>query len=165
MYKVQRKMKSIKMKRDGIGQMKKDFFISYTKSDEEWATWIAGVLEADGYTTYIQVWDFRQGENFVLKMDKALRDCKRFILVLSAEYLEKVYCQAEWIAAFAKDPSGEKSLFVPIRIDDCEPEGLLKPIHYINLFGLNEKEAEERIKQINRNGRKRPKPGFSGTKQ
>lgn len=38
---------------------KKDFFISYTKSDEKWATWIAGELEANGCTTYLQAWDFK----------------------------------------------------------------------------------------------------------
>ncbi|MGI6249975.1 MAG: tetratricopeptide repeat protein [Anaerolineaceae bacterium] len=144
---------------------KKDFFISYTKSDEKWATWIAGELEANGCTTYLQAWDFKPSENFILNMHKALDNCERFIAVLSAEYMKKVYCTAEWTAAFAKDPSGEKSLFIPIRIDDYEPEGLLKPIIYIDLFGVDEKEAEERLKQITKKGRTRNKPGYPGTKK
>ncbi|NMA18739.1 MAG: tetratricopeptide repeat protein [Clostridiaceae bacterium] len=144
---------------------KKDFFISYTGKDKKWATWIAGVLEANGYTTCIQAWDFKAGGNFVWYMDKGLIDCERFIAVLSAEYMQHVYCQAEWTAALAKDPIGEKGLFIPIRIDDYEPEGLLKPIVYIDLFGIDEEEAEERLKQITEEGIPRNKPGFPGTKK
>src|SRR5829696_4725671 len=43
-----------------------DFFISYTGADQAWAEWIAEQLEAAGYTTLLQAWDFRPGENFVL---------------------------------------------------------------------------------------------------
>ena len=46
----------------------KDFFISYTKTDKAWAEWIAWTLEAAGYSTVIQAWDFRPGSNFVLEM-------------------------------------------------------------------------------------------------
>lgn len=32
----------------------RDFFISYNKDDNNWAKWVAGTLEENGYTTYIQ---------------------------------------------------------------------------------------------------------------
>lgn len=38
----------------------KDFFVSYTETDQAWAVWIAWTLEAAGYSTVIQVWDFLQ---------------------------------------------------------------------------------------------------------
>jgi len=31
----------------------KDFFISYTRSDEKWAVWVAATLEMAGYSTII----------------------------------------------------------------------------------------------------------------
>ena len=49
-----------------------DFFISYTEADESWAKWIAWILEANGFTTVLQAWDFRPGSNFVLDMDSRL---------------------------------------------------------------------------------------------
>lgn len=55
----------------------KDFFISYTSSDEKYAKWIAELLERNGYTTIIQAWDFRPGDNFVSKINEALTSCKR----------------------------------------------------------------------------------------
>jgi len=44
---------------------KKDFFISYTSTDEKQAIWIAETLEKEGYSTIIQAWDFRAGGNFI----------------------------------------------------------------------------------------------------
>ncbi len=141
----------------------KEFFISYNKADKGWAVWIAWELEVNGFTTYLQAWDFKPGENFVLNMDKGLIHCKRFIGVISAEYMESVYCKAEWSAAFTKDPTGEKGLFNLIKIKDYSPEGLLKPIIYIDLFGVDEEEAVNRLLQITKNDRPRNKPGFPGT--
>src|SRR4029453_17316322 len=33
---------------------------------------------------------------------------------------------AEWRAVFAKDPTGERGLLLPVRVDQVEPPGLLK---------------------------------------
>jgi TIR domain len=35
------------------------FFISYTQVNRPWAEWIAVQLEAAGYSTVLQAWDFR----------------------------------------------------------------------------------------------------------
>ena len=59
----------------------KDFFISYNKTDKEWAKWIAGTLEEYGYETVIQEWDFEPGNNFILKMQEAILNSKKTLLV------------------------------------------------------------------------------------
>jgi hypothetical protein len=79
--------------------------------------------------------------------------------------MQKVYCQAEWTAAFTKDPSSEKGLFIPIRIENIKPEGLFAPIIYIDLFGVDKEEAEKRLMQIIDEDIPRNKPGFPGTKK
>ena len=77
-------------------QKKKDFFISYTSADKDWAEWIAWQLEAAGYTTIIQAWDFGPGENFVLAMQKAATEADRTIAVLSPDYLQSQFTAPEW---------------------------------------------------------------------
>ena len=147
-----------------MGERKRDFFISYNKADKQWAKWVAGVLEENGYSTWVQAWDFRPGDNFVLDMQKALADAERFIAILSQDYLESLYCQAEWASAFTKDPNSEKRLFIPVRVADVEPEGLFSAIIYIDLFGKDEETAEKLLlngvdaKEIPRN-----RPSFPGT--
>ena len=89
-------------------QAKYDFFISYNKADTHWAEWIAWQLEEAEYTTILQAWDFRPGSNFVLDMQKAAENAQRTVMVLSPNYLNVLYTQPEWAAAFANDPTGEK---------------------------------------------------------
>ena len=142
----------------------KDFFISYTHNDEQWATWIAGTLENAGYTTIIQAWDFKPGESFIHNMHKALIDCERFIAVLSEKYFESLYCQAEWENAFMNDPTGEKALFIPVRTDSAEPKGLFASRIYIDLFGKSEEEAKQTLLNgVSTENRPKNAPSFPGT--
>jgi hypothetical protein len=123
----------------------KDFFVSYNSADQGWAEWIAWHLEEAGYTTVIQAWDFRPGGNFVLQMQRAAERARHTIAVLSPNYLNALYTQPEWAAAFAQDPTGEKGVLLPVRVIECELKGLLKPIVYIDLVGLAEEAARERL--------------------
>jgi CHASE2 domain-containing sensor protein len=123
----------------------KDFFVSYTSADRSWAEWIAWRLEEAGYGTIIQAWDFRPGENFVVEMQRAASEAKRTILVLSEDYLKSSFALSEWAAAFAQDPTGQAARIVPVRVKCCEPGGLLRAIIFIDLVGLSEDEARQRL--------------------
>ena len=96
----------------------KDFFISFNHNDRTWAEWIAWTLEEKGYTTIIQSWDFLPGSNFALEMKKGLASARRILAVLSPNYLSSKFAQAEWAAAFARDPTGEKRILLPVRVAD-----------------------------------------------
>jgi hypothetical protein len=141
-----------------------DFFISYTSSDEKWAEWIAWTLEAAGYTTTVQKWDFGAGGNFVVEMQRAAAEAKRTIAVLSPDYLKSRFAASEWTAAFAQDPKGERRTLVPVRVRECSVDGLLKAAIYIDLVGLDEDAAEPALLDRLKPGRAKPtaKPAFPG---
>jgi TIR domain/NB-ARC domain len=141
-----------------------DFFISYTGVDRPWAEWIAWQLEAAGYTTVNQAWDFCPGGNFVLEMQNAAAESERTIAVLSPAYLRSGFTAAEWAAAFARDPTGTQGLLLPVRIHDCEPRGLLPQISYIDLVGLDAEAAREKLLACVQRQRAKPtrEPGFPG---
>lgn len=123
----------------------RNFFISYNRADESWAEWIAWTLDAAGYTHYFQKWDFRPGGNFVFDMQQATAASERTLLVLTTNYLTSLYTQPEWTAAFARDPTGEKRLVVPVRVEPCEPAGMLRSIVYCDLVGLGVEDAKTRL--------------------
>lgn len=123
----------------------KDFFISRSGADSAWAEWIAWHLEKAEYTTIVQDWDFGAGRNFVREMHEATKKAKRTIALLSPDYFESEFTFSEWSAAFKKDPTGKKGLLVPVRVRECDPEGLLGQIIYIDLVGLKEHDAEEAL--------------------
>ncbi|MBD5511778.1 MAG: toll/interleukin-1 receptor domain-containing protein [Lachnospiraceae bacterium] len=139
----------------------KDFFISYNKADKEIAKWIAGTLEENDYTTYIQAWDFRPGNNFILQMQDAIKKCKRTIIVLSQNYLNSEYCQAEWAASYNYDPTGKDRKLIPVRVDNVSLDGLLSSIIYIDLYGCDEEVAKKKLLNgIDENENPRRKPNF-----
>jgi three-Cys-motif partner protein len=102
-------------------------------------------LEEAGYTTVLQAWDFVPGSNFVVEMDKAARQAKRTIAVLSPNYVAASFTQPEWASAFAGDPTGAARKLVPVRVADCDPPGLLGQVVFLDLVGLDQDAARERL--------------------
>ena len=81
------------------------------------------------------------GANFVSEMERAISNVRRTIAVLSPQYLNALYTQPEWAAAFRRDPKGEQGILVPVRIQECEVTGLLGQIIYVDLVGRDEGSA------------------------
>ncbi len=156
-------MSKINNKPEYIKSKYKDFFISYTLSNKDWAEWVAWQLEEHGYTVYIQAWDFKPGSNFIDKMQEASTNTNRMIAILSNNYIEKLFTQSEWSAAFVMDPIGRSLRLIPIKVEDCELKGLMKPIVYIDLTTINDEEkAKEALLNGVKEGRNKPEkaPNF-----
>lgn len=139
----------------------KNFFISFSKEDKDWAEWIARTLEEAGQTVWYQDWDFRGGNNFVVEMHEALKQSEQVIAVLSESYLQSEFTPSEWATAFAKDPRGKRRRLLPIRVKECEPDGLLAGIVYTDLVGLSESGAKaELLVMLRQDGRPSQAPRF-----
>lgn len=144
----------------------RDFFVSYTKADVRWATWIAAALERAGYTTHFQIWDFRPGTNFILEMNNAAKFSRRTIAVLSPEYLNSMFASAEWSVALARDPGGRNGTLLPVRVERCELPPSLIPIVYCDLVGLNASAARTALLAAAKQGRapgRQRNPAFPGS--
>ena len=122
----------------------RDFFISYTSADRAWAEWIAWQIEEAGYQVKIQAWDFSPGGNFVVEMQEATIECERTIAVFSSNYFLSEFGAAKWAAPFRLDPTGKNEKLIPVRIEDCQPPGLLGSLTYIDLVKLDETTARDR---------------------
>lgn len=140
--------------------------VSYTRDDRRWAEWIAWQLEAEGYPAFVQAWDIHVGANFVTAMDDAVQRANRVVVVLSPEYLASDVANAEWKAFFARDPSGGNAVVLPVRVSPVDPEGLLKPINYVDLVGLDAMAARSALFAAVRGIRGKPadEPEFPGSR-
>ncbi|HEX3529078.1 MAG TPA: toll/interleukin-1 receptor domain-containing protein [Thermoanaerobaculia bacterium] len=146
----------------------KDFFVSFNSADKAWAEWIAWTLEDAGYQVVYQHWDFQPGGNFILKMQEATEGTRKTIAVLSDHYLQALYTQSEWAAAFVDDPRGDKRKLVPLRVAPCSPTGLLKSLIFADLVGLTQDEAKKAVLDAVKDGRPgKPAtaPAFPGSPQ
>lgn len=122
----------------------KDFFVSYTGSDQKYATWIAKILESSDskYSVTIQVRDFLPGDDFVSKINSALIECDKLIVVLSKRYLDSEWCKAEWTAKYTEQINEENRKIIPIRIEEITVKGLLANISYIDIVDKDEETAK-----------------------
>ena len=148
---------------------RKDFFISYASADQAWAEWIAWELEANGYTTFLQAWDFGPAANFIALMHEGARNADYTLALLSPSYFPSDYTTAEWTAILAPDPLNRGRRLVPVRVVDCRPEGLLGPLAYTDLAGKSEPEARSALLaalQFLKKGRGKPaeQPSYPGAR-
>ncbi|OHV30847.1 hypothetical protein CC117_27420 [Parafrankia colletiae] len=133
-----------------------DFFVSYEETDRSWAEWIAWQLESAGHAVVLQAWDFAAGANYVHETHRAAMDAARTVAVLSAAYLTSAYAEVEWQAAWAADPSGVERRLVLARVEDCPRPGLLGQRVGVDLFGLDERAARERLLAAASGERRKP---------
>jgi len=81
----------------------------------------------------------------VLEMHKGRAAAERVIAVLSPQYLASQFTQSEWTAAFARDPTGAQGTLIPVRVRECALQGLLPQIVYVDLVGLDESGARDKL--------------------
>jgi TIR domain len=142
--------------REGCGLRGADYFVSYASADRAWAEWIAWQLEAEGYTVVVQAWDFAPGRDRAHEMQYATAPAERVVAVLSPSYLASLHGEAEWRAFYAKDPSGERGLLLPVRVSDVEPPRLLKTRIYVDLVGRDPSSARATLLAAARRIRGKP---------
>jgi TIR domain/Polymerase beta, Nucleotidyltransferase/NB-ARC domain len=152
----------------GFTVLSPDFFISYTAPDLGWAQWLAYQLEDAGYSTVLQAWDFKGGNDFVERIDRALKFSRHTLAVLSNDYLNSAWCRAEKNASIAVDPLGDKQKFIGVKVAPCTLDGLLTGRVYIDLQGKGEQVAKQfflaQIANALSTGRNKPdtSPAFPG---
>ena len=152
--KVERLQKKLRLLKAKIGQedvsrkalsRKRDFFISYTTADKTKAEWIAETLEKRGYTVYFQAWHSPPGQSFIEWMNKGISNSENFIAVWSAAYDRSGYCKSERDAAYSEQVVNNIKMFLPVRIEDVDLPPLFKTLVRVDLFDVDEAEAERRL--------------------
>ncbi|WP_279354592.1 toll/interleukin-1 receptor domain-containing protein [Frankia canadensis] len=119
-----------------------DFVISAADRDGGWSEWLAWDLVTRDYLVHLQAWNVVPGHHEGAQLHAAISHARRMLVVLSPAYLRSPRVLAEWTAVWADDPNGMKRQLVPVRVEDCEPNGLLRGIAYIDLVGLTNDAAK-----------------------
>ncbi|MEU9010453.1 FxSxx-COOH system tetratricopeptide repeat protein [Streptomyces sp. NPDC048479] len=135
-------------------------FVSHAGADRAWAEWVAWQLEDAGYAVELDYWDWRAGENFILKMNAALGR-ERMLAVFSEAYFDPDrFTTEEWTAVLA---AKEKEKLIPVRIDTAPAPQILRPLLAPSLVDLEEEEARAVLLEAV-SGPRRPdgKPAFPG---
>jgi tetratricopeptide (TPR) repeat protein len=102
-------------------QMGEEVFISYSRKNEEFVHKLEERLESFGVRIWRDKRSIPAGEFWDSFIEEAIKQCNRFLIVLSSSCIESENVKKEIDTAIGSD-----RLIVPIKIDDCEIPDLIK---------------------------------------
>jgi tetratricopeptide (TPR) repeat protein len=122
-----------------------DYFISRRGSSAAIAQEVADILTEGGSSVRVQDYDFASGANFIAEMHEAIKKCRHFIALLSVDYEKSEYTRQEWTAFMAaRHRGGIERRFIPLRIEEFQPDGLLAAYQYTDLVGVADPQERKR---------------------
>ena len=121
-------------------------FVSYAGSDRPWAEWAASVVEATGqFTVELDVWDWRAGDNALVRISQAVERADVVLALWSPAYFDpQRFTLDEWTSVLGDRPDVRRRL-VPVRVTEVAPPQVLKPFLYRDVFGLDEARARAEL--------------------
>lgn len=103
-------------------------------------------LEDASCQTEVQAWDSRPGQDFLHQIQQTTQRRQHDRGALTGlRWLGVSRGRAAGRAAFARDPTGERGLLLPVRVADVTPLGLLRSRIYLDLVSLDEPAATTRL--------------------
>ena len=123
-----------------------DYFVSRRGSVAGIAREVADILEAARFKVIVQDYDFNSSSQFVLDIDRALKQARHLLILYTRDYPSSFWTQQEFanflVAEAASD--GERRIGL-LRCDAETPTGLLHGNTFGNLFGVDDPEERRRI--------------------
>ncbi len=123
----------LEQERAAGGNFHRDFFISRAGADKAFAVWLGQVLAANGKSYILQDEHFGH-QDFIAAMDRALKSGAHTIALYSQAYLNSEYCLKEAATVLHGDPFNKHELLIPLRIETCAPDGVLKNLSFTDLL-------------------------------
>jgi hypothetical protein len=111
-----------------------DVFVSYRHggADNAFATELVSALEADGYRVAIDERDFRANSSFLEEMERAVRESRFTVALISSRYLESGNTLEEAIICKVLDMEDRQRRLIPIVI-----EQVAMPVWLYGIVGID----------------------------
>jgi tetratricopeptide (TPR) repeat protein len=128
--------------------MGREFSVSYTSSDRDFAKWIAAELRALGHVPHVHEWEIDAGGNILQWMEQHHDAADHVLCVVSAEYLKAPYSTLERQAAIWRAARERSDFVLFVVVKPCALPGLIEPFRRCELFGLRKGAASQRFREF-----------------
>jgi tetratricopeptide (TPR) repeat protein len=128
-----------------------DIFVSFTKSDREWAHWIAQELTALHHEPHVHDWEIGPGEDIAGWMEKRHDQADYVLCVVSPDYLNEdkaPFSTWERRAALWRMVKGRQGHVLLFVVKPVSLPSLVDHFRRCELVGLKEAEARRRIAEF-----------------
>lgn len=126
-----------------------DVFISYAFADRAWVwQWLVPRLKAAGLSICIDRECFEPGAPVVDEIERAIRESRRILAVLSPAWVESEWAAFEGLLVQHGDPAARWRRLIPVLIEPCEPPERIQLLQWVDLTQADQREAQiDRIVQ------------------
>ena len=135
-----------------MANQKPTIFISYAREDLETVEQIYNDFKKAGVNPWLDQEEILPGDNWKLKIKKAIKTCSYFLAVLSTNSVSKEgYVQRELKMALdlLEEKPPNKRFLIPVKIDECQPlDDRLNDIHQADLCKNYDREFRLILKAI-----------------
>jgi tetratricopeptide (TPR) repeat protein len=127
-----------------------DVFVSYTKSDRDWAFWIAAELKELGHKPHIHEWEIKCSDDIYAWMEARHDAADHVLCVMSDEYLRATsfYSQLERRAALWQAAGKRPGFVILAVVKPCRMPTLSDHYRRCELFGVPEEAARLRFREF-----------------
>ena len=125
-----------------------DIFISYTKSDRDWAFWIAKELQVLGHEPHVHEWEVNRGDDIYSWMEQRHDAADYVLCVVSDEYLKAPYSTAERNAALWQAIDKRPGFVLLTVVGPCRLPTLADHLRRCELFGIPAHAARLRFREF-----------------
>ena len=142
-----------------------DIFVSFTKSDQQWAHWIAQELTALHHEPHVHDWEIGPGEDIVGWMEKRHDEADYVLCVVSPDYLNEdkaPFSTWERRAALWRMVKGQKGHVLLFVVKPVRLPSLIDYFRRCDLVALKEEEARRKIAEFLRSPTPPEKVEFPG---
>lgn len=119
-------------------------FISYSRANSDFAVRLAKDLKAAGHDIWLDQLDIPKGARWDDELEKALRTCSTFLIILSPDSIASQNVKDE--IGYAID-SGKRIL--PVMIKQCDVPFRMRRFQYIDFTKEDFDDYDERFEEIN----------------
>lgn len=127
---------------------KPTIFLSYAHADYTAVRRLYERLSDAGFKPWLDKEDILPGEDFLLCIEEAVRNCNFFFICLSSNSADRrgVIQREIKIALDNRKEKLEDDIYVvPVRIEPCEPPKSLSKLQWVDLFGENEEAGWKKL--------------------
>ncbi|SRR6266404_7993776 len=125
-----------------------DIFVSYTKSDRDYAFWIAKELETLGHTARIHEWEIEGGDDIYAWMETRIDAAHHMLCVVSEEYLKAPYSTLERRAGLWHAAAKQPGFVLLVVVKPCRLPRLSANINRCDLAGKTRETASKQLREF-----------------
>ena len=125
-----------------------DIFVSYTKSDRDWAFWLAAELKQLGHTPHIHEWEIKGGEDIYGWMENRIDAAHHMLCVVSEEYLKAPYSTLERRAGLWHAAAEQPGFVLLVTVKPCRLPRLSANIRRCDLVGKPRELASKQFREF-----------------